>query len=178
MKQLTKNLLIAFVATFFLFSCTGDPTASNPDIAEMSDAGKKAMDEASKSLCTCLNEHGDGLKEFTKEMNTIAAEIEKAEDKEGEKAAISKMMGAMGKMKAFGECMDKAKPSGEAEKAIEAAMKKIIGEDANRKARNKKTFELLATFLDKNCASNAETFKGFISIMEKMDKIDENRKRK
>ena len=76
MKQIAQTLLTAVVATFFLFSCGGDPTASNPDIAKMSDAGKKAMSEASEALCTCLNEHGDGLKEFTKEMKKVLEEIQ------------------------------------------------------------------------------------------------------
>ena len=169
MKQIAQTLLTAVVATFFLFSCGGDPTASNPDIAKMSDAGKKAMSEASEALCTCLNEHGDGLKEFTKEMKSVAAEIEKAEDGEGKMAAMGKVMGAMGKMKAFGKCMDEAKPSGDAKKAMEDDMKKIIGEDGDRKAKTKKTFELLSTFLDKNCSSNSQTFKDFISTMDQMD---------
>ena len=171
MNLFSKSILLAVAAAFFFSSCCGDPTASNPEVAKMSDAGKKAMDEASQSLCTCLKDHGAGLKGVSAKVKEVAAEVEKAEGAEDKMAAMGKMMEAMGGMKEFTECMNKAKPSGDAEKAMEDDIKKIVGEDADRKTRNKKTFEIIQVYLDKNCSANAKVFKDFVATMDEMDNL-------
>lgn len=175
MKLFAKSLLSVVAAVLFLTSCGGgNPATSNPDIAKMSDTTQKALDTASKSLCGCLKDHGSGLKEFGKELKEVIAEMEKASD-EDKMAVMGKMMGAMGKMKDFGGCMDKAKPSGEDEKAMEEDMKKLVGEDADKKTRTKKTFEILQVYLDKNCPSDAKTFKEFVASMEDLEKLKDMR---
>lgn len=170
MKQFMIYCLAIVTSVSLFSSCGGKSVDANPDVAKMSDAGKKAMDKASQSLCTCLKDHGDGLSDAAKELKGIIAEAEKAGEEE-KMAMMGKVMGAMAKMKDFGECMDKAKPSGEDEDAMEADIEKIIGEDADSKTKNKKTFEMLQAFLDKNCSADAKKFKDFMSIMEEMDKM-------
>ncbi len=168
MHTLIKTLFVAFFAAVFITSCGGDPTASNPDIAKLSESSKNALDKASQALCTCLKQNGEGLKEFINEVKPILADAKKAENP---MEAMGKLMGSMAKMKDFGECMDKADPSeSEEEKgSLNKDIDAIMGDKKDDfEAKQKKQMEILSAFLNKNCSGEAKLFDDFIQFGEDM----------
>jgi hypothetical protein len=83
------------------------------------------------------------------------------------------IMGSMGKIKAFGECIEKANPEEDeaSKKALEEDMKKIMGENSDREAENKKMLEIMNAYLTKNCADEQKIFADFMGLGEKMQAI-------
>jgi hypothetical protein len=169
MRALTKTLLAFVAGAFFLTSCGGDPTASNPDIKQMSDASKKALDDAAKVSCGCLKTNGKDLKEATTKMKPILAEAEKAENPMEVLGKMGEIMEGLKGLEAFGECMKDARPGkGDeaAEKALEEDMKKIMGEKPDFKAVSEKRRDISLAFLKKNCASEAKILEDMMKVQE------------
>ena len=176
MNYITKNLFVILTACIMFISCAGgDATSKNPDIAKLSDTSKKAMDEASKGGCECLKKHGKDLKAVLEELKPIFADAEKS--KEDPMAMMGKIMGPMMKMKDFGECFEKTmdKKDEAADKAMEEDMKKIMGDNTDPKAKNKKQMEILQAYFGKNCPSEAKIFDEFMKFGEQMDKLSKGR---
>jgi hypothetical protein len=169
--KILSNALLAVIMTAFVFtSCKNDPTANNADIAKLSDVSKKALDESSKKVCTCLKDNGKDLKAVLDEINPKLAEAEKSENP---MEILMGIMGSMGKIKAFGECIEKANPEDDeaSKKALEEDMKKIMGENSDREAENKKMLEIMNAYLSKNCPDEQKIFADFMGLGEKMQAI-------
>jgi len=176
MRTFTKTLMAFALIGFLMTSCGGgDPTSKNPDIAKLSDTSKKALDEASKGGCECLKKHGKDLKAVIDELKPIIADAEKS--KEDPMAMMGKIIGPMMKMKDFGECFEKTmdKKDEAVDKAMEEDMKKIMGDNTDPKAKNKKQMEILQAYFGKNCPSEAKIFDEFMKFGEQMDKLSKGR---
>jgi hypothetical protein len=168
MTNLTKTLFVLLSAGIMFTSCGGD------DIAKLSDTSKKAMDEASKGGCECLKTHGKDIKTVLDELKPVLAEAEKSngEDKE----IIAKILGPMMIITEFGQCLAKsAKRNEAADKAMEEDLKKILGDNTDPKAKQKKRLEILQAYLSKNCPNEAKTFEEFMNFDEQMNKIFKKR---
>ncbi len=176
MNYITKNLFVILTACIIFISCAGgDATSKNPDIAKLSDASKKALDEASKGGCECLKKHGKDLKALIDELKPILADAEKSKD--DPMAMMGKIMGPMMKMKDFGECFEKSMDNEDeaSAKAREEDLKKILGDNADPKAKQKKQMEILQAYFGKNCPSEAKIFDEFTKVGEQMDKLSKGR---
>jgi hypothetical protein len=57
-----------------------------------------------------------------------------------------------------------------ADKVMEEDMKKIMGDNTDSKAKQKKQLEILQVYLSKNCPNEAKTFDEFMKFGEQMDK--------
>jgi hypothetical protein len=169
--KILSNALLAVIMTAFVFtSCKNDPTANNADIAKLSDVSKKALDESAVKVCTCLKDNGKDLKAVLDEINPKLAEAEKSENP---MEILMGIMGSMGKIKAFGECIEKANPEDDeaSKKALEEDMKKIMGENSDREPENKKMLEIMNAYLSKNCPDEQKVFADFMGLGEKMQAI-------
>lgn len=170
MRLFSSSLLIALMTSFFLMSCGGgDPTASNPDIAKMSDEAKAEMDKMSTGACECLSQHGEELTAFVDEALPLLKEAQTKEDT-NPMEVMGKLMGSMAKMKAFGECFQKV-GDGVNEDLLDKEMKKIIGEDADGKVKEKKQMEIINAFLGKNCPKEQKVFQKFMDFGKEMEAL-------
>jgi hypothetical protein len=170
MNYTTKNLFAILTACVIFISCAGgDPTSKNPDVAKLSDTSKKAMEEASKGGCECLKTHGKDIKAIITEIKPVLAEAEKSKGDPSE--MIGKIMGPMMKISEFGKCLEKAADRNEeADKAMEEDLKKILGDNTDSKAKQKKQLEILQAYFGKNCPDESKTFDELTKIGEQMDK--------
>jgi hypothetical protein len=193
MKFLTNSLMAVAVSAFFFTSCGGgaaktgdtdkkageeevkkaepkkaDPVADNADIAKMSDASKKYLDESSQVICGCLKDHGTELKSFVDEVNPMLS-AEKADLK----AIMTKVTETAKKMKAFTDCVGKtdAKRDEATKKGLDEDLKKILGEKPESDAKMKKQMEISVAYVSKNCSDNADLFKSFADLNTKMSEL-------
>lgn len=176
MNYITKNLFVILTACIMFISCAGgDATSKNPEIAKLSATSKKAMEEASKGGCECLKKHGKDLKAAIDELKPILVDAEKS--KEDPMAMMGKIMGPMMKMKDFGECFEKTmdKDAEASAKAMEEDLKKIVGDNPDPKAKEKKQMEILQAYFGKNCPNESKIFGEFIKLGESMEKLSKRK---
>jgi hypothetical protein len=178
MLKLTKNFILLIAIAFAVISCNNNTEnknsfENNADIAKLSDGSKKAIDEATKVGCKCLKEHGSELKSVLDELKPVLAEAEKSENP---MEVMGKVMGSMMKMQNFGQCMKDADPGEfEGANALSEDMKKILGDNPEPNATQKKQMELFAAYFNKNCPNDAKIFDDFIKFGEAMQALSSKR---
>jgi hypothetical protein len=190
MNVLTKSLFLLIAVATFLSSCGGaakteekkeggeevkkeepkkaDPVADNADIAKMSDASKKYLEESSTVICGCLKDHGKDLKAFVDEVNPMLSD-----EKADMKAIMTKVKDTAKKMSGFTECVSKAEAKRDeaTKKGLDEDLKKILGEKPEMEAKMKKQMEISLAYITKNCSDNAPLFSGFMELNTKMSDL-------
>ncbi len=170
--KILSNALLAVIMTAFVFtSCKNDPTANNADIAKMSEAGKKAMDEESKRICSCLKEKSNDFKTLLDEVKPKLAEAEKSENPM--ESVMQIYLSVEKTEKSFGECMSKISPEDDeaSSKALKEDFEKIMSEVTDNEAKVKKPIDIMNAYLTKNCANEQKIFADYIGLGEKMNSL-------
>ena len=178
MRLFSSHLLIILVASLFLLSCGSskkaakavtDPTKNHPDIAKMSKEAKAEMDKLSANACECLKQHGEELNTFVDEALSMLKEAQTKEDA-NPMEVMGKLMGSIANIRAFGECVQKVGDNINQE-LLDEEMKKIIGEDADPKVKEKKQLEITNAFLGKNCPKEQQVFQKFVDFTKEVEAL-------
>ena len=186
MKTFVKLSFFVLVLTVLFSSCGSDKTtqeketpavketktdSDNPAIAGLSSVTQKSYDESSKIGCECLKTHSTTLNGVFKEVEPIILEAEKSK----KPADTKKMSESLKKLQEFLVCFDKAGDEQDpaAAKAKEDDFKKILGDNSSEQMAAQKEIEIINYFLGKNCPEGQKIFNGFLSLNEKMAKLNQ-----